>query len=243
MTTSQTVYELGYLLVPTLTDKEVADAVALLGKTIADKGGSVTTQGDTHFIDLAYEMVKKIKSKNTKFDQAHFGWIKFTAGSETPAQLERACKEILEVLRILVVKTVEDDAVTDLYVSEDMTETDVVDVNQGVDMGKEEKAELAEKTKEAPAKEEKSTEPKSDKADDLTKVEGIGPKIAETLTAAGVSTFAELAKTDSEKIQEIIADVRGSHPSDTWPKQAEMAAEGKWEELKAWQDELDGGVE
>jgi hypothetical protein len=27
----------------------------------------------------------------------------------------------------------------------------------------------------------------------------------------------------------------------TWPKQAELAAEGKWDELKAWQEELDGG--
>ena len=79
------------------------------------------------------------------------------------------------------------------------------------------------------------------KADDLKKIEGIGPKIAETLTAAGVGTFAELASTSSEKISEIIAGVRGNHVTDTWPKQAQMAADGKWDELKKWQDELDGG--
>lgn len=239
MTTSQTVYELGYLLVPTLTDKEVSDTVALLEKAISDNGGSVTTKGDVHFIDLAYEMVKKIKSKNNKFDQAHFGWTKFTADADTSAKLEKTIKGIDDVLRVIVLKTVEDDAVTDLFISEEVAEMDDTDVNKGVDMGaddvasKEEKAEPSEST-------EKET-PKSTEADDLTKVEGIGPKIAETLTAAGVATFAELAKTDSEKIQEIIADVRGSHPSDTWSKQAEMAAEGKWDELKAWQDEMDGG--
>ncbi|MFI8604830.1 50S ribosomal protein L21 [Cellulophaga baltica] len=81
----------------------------------------------------------------------------------------------------------------------------------------------------------------TDKADDLKKVEGIGPKIAETLVAAGISTFAELAKTDAAKISEIIADVRGNHVTDTWPAQAKLAAEGKWDELKKWQDELDGG--
>ncbi len=80
-------------------------------------------------------------------------------------------------------------------------------------------------------------------ADDLTKVEGIGPKIAETLVAAGHSTFAAVAKLDSETIQTLIADVQGSHPSDTWPKQAQMAADGKWDELKKSQDELDGGKE
>ncbi|TKD65360.1 50S ribosomal protein L21 [Flavobacterium sp. ASW18X] len=77
--------------------------------------------------------------------------------------------------------------------------------------------------------------------DDLKKVEGIGPKIAQTLNDAGITTFAELAKTDAAKIAEIIADVRGNHVTDTWPKQAELAAEGKWDELKKWQDELDGG--
>ena len=81
----------------------------------------------------------------------------------------------------------------------------------------------------------------TDKADDLKKVEGIGQKSAETLVAAGISTFAELAKTDAAKISEIIADVRGNHVTDTWPAQAKLAAEGKWDELKKWQDELDGG--
>ena len=79
------------------------------------------------------------------------------------------------------------------------------------------------------------------KADDLKKVEGIGPKIAETLAEAGITTFAELAKSTPEKIAEIIAEVRGNHVTDTWPAQAKLAAEGKWDELAKWQDELNGG--
>jgi large subunit ribosomal protein L21 len=79
------------------------------------------------------------------------------------------------------------------------------------------------------------------KSDDLKKVEGIGPKIAETLAAAGIVTFADLAKSTPEAIAQIISDVRGNHVTDTWPAQAKLAAEGKWDELKKWQDELDGG--
>ena len=79
------------------------------------------------------------------------------------------------------------------------------------------------------------------KKDDLKKIEGIGPKIAETLTAAGVATFADLAKTKPAKISEIISGVRGNHVPDTWPEQAKLAADGKWDELKALQDKLDGG--
>jgi large subunit ribosomal protein L21 len=79
------------------------------------------------------------------------------------------------------------------------------------------------------------------KADDLKKIEGIGPKIAETLAAAGIATFADLAKADPANISEIIAGVRGNHVPGTWPAQAQLAADGKWDELKKWQDELDGG--
>ena len=78
--------------------------------------------------------------------------------------------------------------------------------------------------------------------DKLTKIEGIGPKIAETLGAAGIDSFASLAKADVAKIGEIIADVRGNHDAGTWPEQAALAAADKWDELTALQDVLDGGV-
>lgn len=92
-----------------------------------------------------------------------------------------------------------------------------------------------------PAATEASAEP-----DDLTKVEGIGPKIAEVLTEAGLDTFAKVADSTPEAIREIM-DAAGSqyasHDPATWPQQAKLAANGKWDELKAWQDELDGGRE
>ena len=97
-----------------------------------------------------------------------------------------------------------------------------------------------EATKETVAKKEKV------EADDLTKVEGIGPKAAEALVAAGIATFADLSKGDAEKIKEILTEAssRMAHLDPTsWPKQAKMAADGKWEELKEWQDNTKGGVE
>ena len=108
--------------------------------------------------------------------------------------------------------------------------------------------------KAAPKKEVKKAEPKveakaaapkakkaSGKPDDLKKIEGIGPKIASTLVEAGIVTYADLAKAKPAAISEIIAGVRGSHVTDTWPAQAKLASDGKWDELKKWQDELDGG--
>jgi len=86
----------------------------------------------------------------------------------------------------------------------------------------------------------------SPETDDLTRIEGIGPKIAELLKEAGIGGYADLAAADPEKIREILSEAGGnfaSHDPETWPKQAEMARDGKWDELKAWQDELDGGRE
>ncbi len=86
--------------------------------------------------------------------------------------------------------------------------------------------------------------PKGIKMNDLTAVEGIGPKIAETLVAAGIDTWEKLGNTMASKIKEVLDAAEGNfaaHDPATWPTQAKMAAEGKWALLKAWQDKLDGG--
>ena len=108
---------------------------------------------------------------------------------------------------------------------------------------KKEKPAKEEKPKAAPKKETKA---KASKADDLTKIEGVGPKAAEYLTAAGLDTYAKVAKAKADKMKEILttASSRMGHLDPTsWPKQAKMAADGKWDELKEWQDNTKGGVE
>ncbi len=98
---------------------------------------------------------------------------------------------------------------------------------------------------EAPAPVVEAEAPAEEKAaDDLRKIEGIGPKIAEVLTAGGIATYADLAGATPEKIKEVLDAAEGNfaaHDPATWPAQSKMAAEGKWDELKKWQDELDGG--
>jgi large subunit ribosomal protein L27 len=82
------------------------------------------------------------------------------------------------------------------------------------------------------------------KADDLAKIEGIGPKIAELFVNAGIVTFADLAAADVDHLRNILSDAGSNfatHDPGTWPEQAALAAAGKWDELKALQDALDGG--
>jgi predicted flap endonuclease-1-like 5' DNA nuclease len=78
--------------------------------------------------------------------------------------------------------------------------------------------------------------------DDLAIVEGIGPKIASLFQAAGITTFAQLAATDVDRLRQILrgAGIRIADPT-TWPEQAALAAAGEWDKLKALQDQLKGG--
>jgi ribosomal protein L30 len=96
---------------------------------------------------------------------------------------------------------------------------------------------------EVPAKAEApSAKVKSYAPDDLVAIEGIGPKIAGVLKAAGIATFADLAATDASRLSDILheANLRLADPT-TWPEQAQLAAEGKWDEFKALQSSLKGG--
>ncbi|MCB4798157.1 hypothetical protein [Neotamlana laminarinivorans] len=82
------------------------------------------------------------------------------------------------------------------------------------------------------------------KQDDLTVVEGIGPKIQGLFHNHDVKTWKALSECSVEKCQEVLTsggDRFKMHKPGTWPKQAKLAYEGKWQELLDWQDQLDGG--
>ncbi|MBU2947682.1 30S ribosomal protein S2 [Zobellia uliginosa] len=106
------------------------------------------------------------------------------------------------------------------------------------------KEEVKKEVKEAPKAEAPVATPTE--AVDLTKIEGIGPKAAEALVNAGFDSYAKLAEGNPDKIKEILTEAssRMAHLDPTsWPKQSKMAADGKWDELKEWQDSVKGGVE
>lgn len=109
---------------------------------------------------------------------------------------------------------------------------------------KTEKAPKAEKLVET-VEEKAPKAPKAKKGgDDLVIIEGIGPKAAEALVEAGIDTFAKLAAASAEEVKAILdaspSKVQHLDPT-TWAQQAQLAADGKMDELKKLQDELNGG--
>jgi large subunit ribosomal protein L17 len=86
--------------------------------------------------------------------------------------------------------------------------------------------------------------PAAAEPDDLTKIEGIGPKIAGLMNGGGIATFAQLAASSVDGLQEILnaaGDRYRVHDPASWPMQAGLAADGKWDKLGELQDRLDGG--
>ena len=78
--------------------------------------------------------------------------------------------------------------------------------------------------------------------DELTRLEGIGPKVSRVLNEAGITTFAALAHADPAVIQKALsaAGMQMMNP-EGWIEQADLAAKGDWAALEKLQGELKGG--
>ena len=136
----------------------------------------------------------------------------------------------------------------------EMALIELVDYNEIYGKGKGEVKEPAKRTRRAGSRKKAgdATTPaattkakkETQEADDLTKIEGIGPKVAEVLAAAGIDTFAKLAKKSPEELKELLTNAEGNFNAQdptTWAEQATLAAEGKWDELTILKDMLQGG--
>ena len=82
------------------------------------------------------------------------------------------------------------------------------------------------------------------KLDDLTRIEGIGPKIQNLLQEAGFRTYASLSRASNKRLNKVLEDAGSrfkSRDPESWPRQASLAAKGEWDQLDELQDELSAG--
>ena len=87
----------------------------------------------------------------------------------------------------------------------------------------------------------------SNKKEDLTKIEGVGPKIQDLLYKDGIYNYAALSRTTTERLHQILVDAGPAYYTHkdiayNWPAQAMLADQGHWDDLKKWQDILKEGV-
>ncbi|NJB87138.1 putative flap endonuclease-1-like 5' DNA nuclease/cell division protein FtsB [Lewinella marina] len=75
----------------------------------------------------------------------------------------------------------------------------------------------------------------------LLAVMGITPEIEAVLEDAGIRNLPTLAETPVEELEAMLQQAGGHmsvHDPASWPRQATLAAEGRWEELKQLQEEV-----
>lgn len=105
------VYELGYLLSPAVQDDDREARVSDLKGLVTARGGEIISEGAPEFIDLAYPMTHVVENKRSTYDQASFGWIKFTIAPNHVPELGELVAAHPEVIRHLLIQTVRENTV------------------------------------------------------------------------------------------------------------------------------------
>ena len=102
------VYELGYLLVSTLSPEEMPVASGELKELISSFEGDHISEDMPKLINLAYPMVKVVSNVRSKFDTGYFGWFKFFMSPEKVLELKKKVDLHPNIIRFLILKTVQE---------------------------------------------------------------------------------------------------------------------------------------
>ena len=105
------VYEVGYLVLPTLSTEDVPVAYSNLKELTQSLGGEIISDEMPKLIPLSYTMDKVIANVRNKFDTAYFGWSKFAMNGENVITLKKKLDLEPNFLRFLILKTVRENTV------------------------------------------------------------------------------------------------------------------------------------
>jgi len=105
------VYELGYLLVPTIGELDVPVVVGNLKELISSLDGIAISDEMPKMLNLAYPMVKVVANIRNKFKTAYFGWAKFTMDSDKILKLKKRLDLDPNFVRFLILKTVKENTI------------------------------------------------------------------------------------------------------------------------------------
>jgi len=105
------VYEVGYLLAPSIPEEDLPVLYGNLKELVASMGGVIISDEMPKLISLAYVMAKVVGSVRNKFNTAYFGWIKFTMDSDKVLGLKKKLDLDPNFIRFLILKTVRENTI------------------------------------------------------------------------------------------------------------------------------------
>ncbi len=115
------IYEVGYLLVPSIPEEEVGAEYGNLKELVGSFGGVVVSDEMPKMIGLAYQMVKVVSNIRHKYDSAYFGWTKFEMDPEKVLELKKKLDMDAKVIRFLITKTVRENTIASKrFIGKDM---------------------------------------------------------------------------------------------------------------------------
>ncbi len=109
--TNSKVYELGYLLVPTIKEEDLAVVYGNLKDLVTSLGGEAVSDEMPKIMNLAYSMTKVISNIRNKFSTAYFGWTKFTMDAAQIIELKKRLDLDPNYIRFLILKTVKENTI------------------------------------------------------------------------------------------------------------------------------------
>lgn len=115
------IYEVGYLLLPTLPEENIGKECGNLKEQIGSFNGEVISDGIPKMIPLVYSMEKVTANVRSKFNSAYFGWIKFAMDPEKVLELKKNLSQNPQLIRFLIFKTVKESTVAIKRFARDIT--------------------------------------------------------------------------------------------------------------------------
>lgn len=105
-TSNKKIYEIGYHVLPNLSEDEMGKVVADMKEALAKASAVTIAEQHPQMMNLAYELGKEIENKIRRFHTAYFGWIKFEVETAEIEAIKAMMDKNLQILRFIIVKTV-----------------------------------------------------------------------------------------------------------------------------------------
>lgn len=102
--TGFTVYELAYLVLPSIAEEGLGKVVESLKGIIAREGGKEIAGEEPFKQKLSYTMTKTIGASRYVVNDAYLGWIKFEVEPEKVLKIKADVEKMDEIVRALLVK-------------------------------------------------------------------------------------------------------------------------------------------
>ena len=106
------VYEVGYLMVPTIAEENLGGEITSFKDTLQANGAVFISDEYPKLMELAYTMVRSINNKKQKFSNGYFGWVKFECSTSQAKVIKGILEKDERLIRYLFIKTVRENTMS-----------------------------------------------------------------------------------------------------------------------------------